>query len=123
MVTLNVVVGNGDAHAKNFSLLHQPSGSVDLAPAYDVLSTLQYSDDRLAMYVDDVRRTDRVTGARLVNEAVAWGLGRDRAAQVVREVLDGLPAAMERAREETDGVPDDLVRLVEEQAERLRRTS
>ena len=123
MVTLNVVVGNGDAHAKNFSLLHQPSGSVDLAPAYDVLSTLQYSDDRLAMYVDDVRRTDRVTGGRLVNEAAGWGLGRGRATQVVTEILDGLPEAMARAREETDDVPDDLVRLVEEQAERLRRTS
>jgi serine/threonine-protein kinase HipA len=123
MVTLNVVVGNGDAHAKNFSLVHHPAGTVGLAPVYDVLSTLQYGDDRLAMYVDDVRRTDRVTGARLVNEAVAWGLGRDRATQVVTEMLDGLPAAMARAREETAGVPDDLVRLVEEQAERLRRTS
>jgi serine/threonine-protein kinase HipA len=123
MVTLNVVVGNGDAHAKNFSLLHHPAGTVDLAPAYDVLSTLQYGDDSLAMYVDDLRRTDRVTGARLLNEAVAWGLGRDRAMQVVTVLLDGLPEATARAREETDNVPDDLGRLVDAQAERLRRTS
>jgi len=72
------------------------------------------------MYVDDVRRTDRVTGGRLVNEAAGWGLGRGRARQVVTEMLDGLPTAMGRAREETDGVPDELVCLVEEQAERLR---
>ena len=81
---------------------------------------MQYGDGRLAMHVDDLRRTDRVTHVRLMNEAVAWGLGRDRATQVVTEMLDGLPTAMERAREETDGVPDELVRLVEEQAERLR---
>jgi hypothetical protein len=41
----------------------------------------------------------------------------------VTELLDGLPGAMARARKETDGVPDDLVRLVEAQAERLRRAS
>jgi len=120
MVTLNVVVGNGDAHAKNFSLLHQPSGAVDLAPVYDVLSTLQYGDDGLAMCVDDVRRTDCVTGARLLNEAAVWGLARGRAQQVVTELLEGLTEATARAREETDNVPDELVRLVESQAERLR---
>ena len=123
MVTLNVVVGNGDAHAKNFSLLHHRSGAVDLAPSYDVLSTLHYGDERLAMYVDDVRKTERVTGARLTNEAARWGLGRDRATQVVTELLDGLPEAMALARNETDGVPDELVALVEAQAEQLRRTS
>lgn len=123
MATLNVVVGNGDAHAKNFSLLHRRSGAVDLAPAYDVLSTLHYGDERLAMYVDDVRRIQRVTGERLMNEAAAWGLARDRAMHVVTDVLERLPEATARAREETDAVPDDLARLVEGQAERLRTSS
>jgi serine/threonine protein kinase HipA of HipAB toxin-antitoxin module len=30
-VTLNVLIGNGDAHAKNFSLLHNGSGTLTLA--------------------------------------------------------------------------------------------
>lgn len=120
MVALNVVVGNGDAHSKNFSLLHLPSGAIDLAPAYDVLSTFLYGDERLAMFIDDVRRTERVTGERLVNEATQWGLARDRAMDVVSDLLDRVPEAMARAREETDGVPAELVQLVEDQAARLR---
>ena len=73
-VTLNALIGNGDAHAKNFSLLHDGSGGLRLAPLYDMMSTLWYGDDKLAMYIDDVRRTNRVTGDRLINEATRWGL-------------------------------------------------
>jgi serine/threonine-protein kinase HipA len=39
--TFNMAVGNADAHAKNFSLLHDAdSPAVRLAPLYDVLSTV-----------------------------------------------------------------------------------
>ena len=78
---LNVLIGNGDAHAKNFSLLHHPSGALGLAPLYDLLSTLYYGDDRLAMYVDSVQRTRPVTADRILNEAARWGLARRRASR------------------------------------------
>jgi serine/threonine-protein kinase HipA len=43
VIGLNFLVGNHDAHGKNFSLLYQPeSGVAELAPAYDVLSTFVY---------------------------------------------------------------------------------
>ena len=39
--TFNVAVGNADAHAKNFSLLHDADDpEIRLAPFYDVLSTI-----------------------------------------------------------------------------------
>jgi serine/threonine-protein kinase HipA len=119
-VTLNVLIGNGDAHAKNFSLLHNPSGALSLAPLYDLLSTLVYKDDRLAMYIDSVRRTNRVTADRIINEAAEWGLPRSRAAQIIADVLDRAPAAVEAAREETEDVPGDLLRVVETQSDQLR---
>ena len=87
-VTLNVALGNGDAHGKNFSLLHRASGTLTLSPLYDLMSTLHYGDDRLAMYVDGVRRTDRVTARRVVEEAVLWGLSRERATAIVGDLLD-----------------------------------
>jgi serine/threonine-protein kinase HipA len=39
----NLIVGNADAHGKNFSLLYQPVG-VSFAPFYDLLSTVAYPD-------------------------------------------------------------------------------
>ncbi len=121
--TLNVLLGNGDAHAKNFSLLHTASGGMALAPLYDLMSTLHYGDRRLAMYVDSVQRTDRVTGERVINEAVRWGLPRERAEAAVVGLLDRAPKAIAAARAETDGVPEELLSTVESQLKRLREVS
>jgi serine/threonine-protein kinase HipA len=51
-VIFNLIIGNADAHAKNFSLLHK-DGRVALAPLYDLLSTVAYPDlsPKLAMKI------------------------------------------------------------------------
>lgn len=53
LVLFNFFVGNGDAHGKNFSILYKGSG-FQLAPCYDILSTLLYYDwhtERMAMKI------------------------------------------------------------------------
>ena len=109
---MNTIVGNGDAHGKNFSLLHEASGALQMTPVYDVLSTLYYGDDHLALYIDNVHRTDRVTAKRLVNEGLRWGISRNRAAEITNDLLARAPAAIDAARQETDDLPDDLMKTV-----------
>src|SRR3546814_9394285 len=48
----NLVIGNADAHAKNFSLL-PTDGTIRLAPLYDLLSTVAYPElsTKLAMRI------------------------------------------------------------------------
>lgn len=112
-LTLNVSIGNCDAHAKNLSLLHPASGALRLAPLYDLLATRLYPvDDKLAMYVDTVQKADRVTGERIVAEAVHWGLPPALAAETVGDIFHRLPAAIQKAAEETPDVPDELIQLV-----------
>ncbi|MFM2112022.1 MAG: hypothetical protein RLZZ271_682 [Pseudomonadota bacterium] len=41
--------GNGDAHLKNWSLLYPDAIHAELSPAYDLVSTIQYHDDQLAL--------------------------------------------------------------------------
>jgi len=119
-VTLNVVLGNGDAHGKNFSLLHERSGTVRLAPLYDLLCTLVYDQRRLAMYVDNIQRIDRVTAERIVNEGVLWGLARQHAEDVVNDMLERIPLAAENAADEVTGVPRELLDAVAAQLTHLR---
>jgi serine/threonine-protein kinase HipA len=119
-VVLDLAVGNGDAHAKNFSLLHMPDGSLRLTPLYDLMSTMIYGDDRLAMYVDDVRRMDRVTGNRLQNEGERWGMSRVDSRVVIDDLLARLPDAAARARASTPDAPDSIARVIEDQITRLR---
>ncbi len=118
-IALNVALGNGDAHAKNLSLLHAPSGGLALTPLYDLMCTLHYGDDRLAMYIDSVQRTDHVTRERILNETVRWGMSPGRAAEILDDLLDRVPAALAAAREETEGVPADLVATIERQLMQL----
>jgi serine/threonine-protein kinase HipA len=42
---LNHLLGNGDAHLKNFGLVYDDATHVSLAPAYDCVSTLAYIPD------------------------------------------------------------------------------
>jgi len=42
-VVFNILIGNGDAHGKNFSLLREPA-SIRLAPFYDLVSTQAYPE-------------------------------------------------------------------------------
>jgi serine/threonine-protein kinase HipA len=119
-VTLNLAIGNCDAHGKNFSLLHIEAGALRLAPLYDLLSTRLYPlDETLAMYVDGIQKSDRVTAERIVNEAVEWGIARGTAEGTVADLLDRLPAAISTAADETPGIPAALPELVSRRVDQL----
>lgn len=118
-IVLNSLLGNGDAHAKNFSLLHQRSGAIELSPLYDLLSTLHYGDDRLAMYVDNVHRTSRVTRVRILAEATKWGMTRAVASEMIDDLLSRAGDAVIAARDETPGLPDGLAATVTQQLKRV----
>ncbi|MGH3556594.1 MAG: HipA domain-containing protein [Mycobacterium sp.] len=122
-VVLNSLLGNGDAHAKNFSLLHERAGALRLSPLYDLLSTLHYGDDRLAMYVDGVHRTRRVTRDRILAEATKWGMGRAAASDVIDDLLSRASDAITAARDEATGVPDGLVTTITQQLARVAATA
>jgi serine/threonine-protein kinase HipA len=118
-VVANALVGNGDAHGKNFSLLHDEWGALRLTPLYDVLSTLYYGDDRLALYIDNVHRTNRVTAPRIINEATRWGISKRRASEIVNDILARAPEAIAAAGAETAGLPSELQDTVTTQLEQL----
>lgn len=54
LITFNYVIGNGDAHLKNFSLIQTETGEYQLTPAYDLMNTKLHmpyeSDTALELY-------------------------------------------------------------------------
>jgi serine/threonine-protein kinase HipA len=108
----NVAIGNADAHAKNFSFLHNADISLmTLAPVYDVLSTISLeqrpdaagtitgASTRMGQRVNGQEDILQVSKADIVSEATRWGLRRKASEQCVSEVLD----AMNESVAETDG--------------------
>jgi serine/threonine-protein kinase HipA len=61
-LVFNWLIGNCDAHAKNFSLLYD-TGAPTLAPLYDLVSTTAYPEltTRLAMSIDGVTQISDVS--------------------------------------------------------------
>jgi serine/threonine-protein kinase HipA len=53
----NLVIGNYDAHAKNFSFLILPEGAISLSPAYDLVCTALYEelDTTFAMLIGEAK--------------------------------------------------------------------
>ena len=85
-VIFNALIGNHDAHAKNFSLLYTSRGAI-LAPLYDALSTAVYPNliDKMAMKIGSKYRFTEVQARHWERFAVDAGLSP---AQVRKRVLD-----------------------------------
>lgn len=115
---LNMVVGNADAHAKNFSLLHRESGAISLAPAYDILSTVFYPqvDARPGMYINQKTSICEITTSDIIAEATSWGYPQDRVLTRIAHLLDRLPAAIAAAARDVPLVPLELIDLVSARA-------
>lgn len=61
-VIFNYMIGNTDAHAKNFSIYLEEEGSISLTPAYDLLCSSIYDcDQRIAMKIGKARYYSEVT--------------------------------------------------------------
>jgi serine/threonine-protein kinase HipA len=71
LLAFSFVIGNGDLHAKNISLLGG-DGALQLSPAYDLLSTRPYGDRQLALMFDG--RNDKLTQKHLLEFGVRFGV-------------------------------------------------
>ncbi len=52
LILFNYLIGNGDAHLKNFSLLETDSGDFVLSPAYDLINTSLHFPNESRMALD-----------------------------------------------------------------------
>jgi serine/threonine-protein kinase HipA len=125
-VLTSFLLGNSDAHGKNFSLLYDPDAGVRLAPLYDVVSTGVYDGltPRLAMAVggeEDPSRVDLLCWQRLGAES---GLGGGLPRFVQRwsnEILAATEAVLRDAEEKgwSHPVLEAIADVVRDRARRL----
>ena len=96
LVVFNLVIGNADAHLKNFSLLERKEG-LRLAPAYDLVNTLVYPqyDQEIALEIGG-----RKWPFETLNRALIERLGADIGlpSTAVTQALSELKDRFEGAR-------------------------
>ncbi|MET3143537.1 UNVERIFIED_ORG: serine/threonine-protein kinase HipA [Arthrobacter sp. UYEF2] len=94
-ITFNLVIGNGDAHSKNYSMLLRDGGEVMLAPLYDVAPTLLlYAPSNNAGHVvGGQSRLNYLTLDHVTREGAAWGMDAGDARETAATVLEAVAAA------------------------------
>lgn len=100
MAIVNVLMGNADAHGKNFSLLYTPDG-IRLAPFYDLMCTAHYPAlaSAFAMKVGDQSAFERIRILAWKTFASHAGLGFPYVRKRIQELASLLPSASHRAQE------------------------
>jgi len=96
----NIIIGNNDAHGKNFSLLFRESHNTlitQLAPAYDILSTVYYPElsHKMAMKIGKAYVSEKLVLKDIEAFAADVGLGRGavlkRFAELAEQTIIHLP--------------------------------
>jgi serine/threonine-protein kinase HipA len=126
MVVYACSIGNGDAHLKNFSVLYRHAeATVELAPAYDIVSTQPYlPKDTLALTLGESKEFPSAARLRKFVRQVT-GKTEKAAARVLERVRVGVEAAIAQAkdhakrRREAKGFVERLVAVMRAGVERL----
>ncbi|MDZ4259097.1 MAG: HipA domain-containing protein [Gemmatimonadales bacterium] len=131
MVLLHVVIGNMDAHAKNYALLYTGARPT-LAPVYDALSTWLYRDllgNRYAMQIGSAPTPDQLHPAAFERLSRDLGSTSAQLRNWVEQVLDGvhqhLPELLRTAQGTTgpSGYAAALAQVIAEQTRHLQRAA
>jgi serine/threonine-protein kinase HipA len=99
-VIYNYLVGNNDAHGKNFSLLYHGIGTasleIGLAPLYDIVSTIYYPElsQEMAMKIGGEHSSEKVLPKSFEQLAGEAGLGKPLVKQRVPELAEIVIAAL-----------------------------
>jgi serine/threonine-protein kinase HipA len=120
-LTFTVLLGDNDAHAKNFAILHLPDRSI-LADVYDATPNL-FQKDRvdynLALAVDGSFDHRRISAAHLIREGERWNaLRAGEAEQIVAATVADFAAALDQVAI-PHGVPAAAVAQLTWNVERL----
>lgn len=97
-LVVNILIGNGDAHLKNWSVIYRDKVTPQLAPAYDLVSTIHYvQDDRLALNLGGEKRFESIDESHF--ERIA-----QRMEAPPKFVLDTVKETVAVARKEWRGI-------------------
>lgn len=98
----NVLIGNADAHSKNYSLLLEGPGTPRLAPLYDLISTRAYGGRfgrKMGMKYGGEYRPDRIRGRHLDRLGDALGIAHRRVRKHAEDIATIAVRSREAARE------------------------
>lgn len=124
-VIFNYLIGNNDAHGKNFSLLYPGAGTgylqTRLAPLYDIVSTIYYPElsREMAMKIGGEYSSERVTPKNFEKLAEEAGLAKPLLRRRVPELADAILAALPTL-DNKNPVAEGVAGVIKKRSEKVR---
>src|SRR4029077_5068064 len=87
-LVVNVVIGNGDAHLKNWSVIYRDKVTPQLSPAYDLVSTIHHvQNDSLALNLGGEKRFESIDESHFNRIAQRIGAPPKFVLDIVKETV------------------------------------
>ncbi len=107
-IVYSALIGNADAHGKNLAILHGRQGELRLAPLYDLVPTIAFSEREIertpALNIGDALRIDQIEAADWDAFARQAGfaprLVRRRVRELAEHIVGVLPAVLAELEQE-----------------------
>ena len=118
IVIFNFLLGNTDAHIKNFSLIYGENlKALRLAPAYDLVSTSTYKESTrdMAFNIGGRVSIDEIKRSSFMDAADEAGISRTFAVKQFDKMADGFEKALQRSASELAEVGYENAKLIAEQ--------
>ena len=120
IVIFNIIVGNHDAHAKNFSLLFNMKANrlkIRLAPAYDILSTVYYPEltSKMAMRFGKEYQSNRLASYNIDKFSADADISATAVRKRIVELATRVKNTLDQIKKTYGNIPE-LIGLIEQRA-------
>lgn len=93
LMIFNYLIGNNDAHGKNFSILYKETGEIVFAPAYDILCSFVYPDlsKKMAMKIGGHYEANKILPEHFEKTANEIGINYAALRKIIKKQASSLP--------------------------------
>ena len=122
LMIFNYLIGNNDAHGKNFSILHYDNGEIKFAPAYDILCSQVYPElsDKMAMKIGGHYKHDEISLRHFEKLANENDISFTQLKKVIKNQCETLPDIIDDVISSLDNkIGKDILSVVQKNCTKL----
>lgn len=122
LMIFNYLIGNNDAHGKNFSILHYDNGEIKFAPAYDILCSQVYPElsNKMAMKIGGHYKHDEILLMRFEKLANENDISFTQLKKIIKNQCENLPIIVEDVINSFDNkIGKDILSVVQKNCTKL----
>ena len=122
LMIFNYLIGNNDAHGKNFSILHYDNGEIKFAPAYDILCSQVYPElsNKMAMKIGGHYKQDEILLRHFEKLANENDISFTQLKKVIKNQCENLPIIVEDVINSFDNkIGKDILSVVQKNCTKL----